>query len=81
MDSLDKKDKYRVFLGGNHPPLIKIESNANSFIPFLTSHFSEIYVVDPRYYDEDLNHIIEDEGIDNLLILYNVKTFFLNKMM
>ena len=60
MDSLDKKDKYTVFLGGNHP-LIKIESNANttdkllilkdsyanSFIPFLTSHFSKIYVVDP----------------------------------
>ncbi|MCF6461322.1 hypothetical protein C3E88_09675 [Clostridium sp. Cult3] len=89
MDSFNKKDKYTVFLGGNHP-LIKIESSANttdkllilkdsyanSFIPFLTSHFSEIYVVDPRYYDEDLVDLMKDEGIDNLLILYNVKTFF-----
>ncbi len=74
MDSLDKRINIGCFRW--EPSLIKIESNANSFIPFLTSHFSEIYVVDPRYYDEDLNHIIEDEGIDNLLILYNVKTFF-----
>ena len=89
MDSLDKKDKYAVFLGGNHS-LIKISTNvcqgerlliikdsyANSFIPFLTGHFSEIYVVDLRYYDEDLINLVEDEKIDNLLILYNVKTFF-----
>ena len=88
-ESLDKKDKYTVFLGGNHP-IIKIKTNidngkklliikdsyANSFIPFLTGHFSEIYVVDPRYYDEDLTTLVEDEEIDNLLILYNVKTFF-----
>lgn len=89
MENLDKKDKYTVFLGGNHP-IIKIktkfndekklliikDSYANCFIPFLTGHFSEIYVVDPRYYDGDLNSLVEDEKIDNLLILYNVKTFF-----
>ena len=89
MESLDKKDKYTVFLGGNHP-IIKIktkfndekklliikDSYANCFIPFLTGHFSEIYVVDPRYYDGDLNSLVEDKEIDNLLILCNVKTFF-----
>lgn len=88
MESLDKKDKYTVFLGGNHP-LIKINTNidngkklliikdsyANSFISFLTGHFSEIYVVDPRYYDKDLKTLVEDNKIDNLLIMYNVKTF------
>ena len=89
MESLDKKDKYTVFLGGNYP-LIKIGTNidngeklliikdsyANSFIPFLTGHFSEIYVVDPRYYDEDLITLVKDKSIDNILIIYNVKTFF-----
>ncbi len=89
MDSLNEKDKYTVFLGGNYP-LIKISTNidnkeklliikdsyANSFIPFLTGHFSEIYVVDPRYYDEDLTTLMKDKSIDNILIIYNVKTFF-----
>ena len=89
MDSLNKKDKYTVFLGGNYP-LIKIGTNidngeklliikdsyANSFIPFLTGHFSEIYIVDPRYCDEDLTNLVKNEVIDNILIIYNVKTFF-----
>lgn len=88
MDNLNKKDKYMVFLGGNHS-LIKIETNienkekllivkdsyANSFIPFLTGHFSEIYVVDPRYYRGDLESLMEDDRIDNLLIIYNINTF------
>lgn len=91
MESLKKKDKYTVFLGGNQP-LIKISSNAgkgkkllllkdsyaNSLIPFLTGHFTEIYVVDPRYYDKDIKLLIEEENIDNLLILYNIKTFLTN---
>ncbi len=89
MDSLNKKDKYMVFLGGNHP-FIRIKTNidngkkllivkdsyANSLIPFLTGHFSEIYVVDPRYYDKDLKVLVEDEDIQDILILYNVNTFF-----
>lgn len=85
---LNKKDKYTIFLGGNHP-LIKISSNvnekkllivkdsyANSLIPFLTDHFGQIYVVDLRYFDEDLSSLIEKENIGDVLILFNVKTFF-----
>lgn len=89
MENLNKKDKYTVFLGGNYP-LIKVSSKvdsdekllilkdsyANSLIPFLTGHFSEIYIVDPRYYDKDIEILIKENNIDNLLILYNVKTFF-----
>lgn len=87
-NSLNKKDKYTIFLGGNHP-LIKISSNANekkllivkdsyanSLIPFLTDHFGQIYVVDLRYFDEDLSSLIEKENIGDVLILFNVKTFF-----
>ena len=88
MKNLDKKDKYTVFLDSNHP-YIKIKTNfkedkklliikdsfANSFIPFLTGHFSEIHVIDPRYYIEDMVDLIKRENIDNILILYSVDTF------
>lgn len=89
MENLSGKDKYAVFLNGNHG-LVKITSDqaegkkllvvkdsyANSLIPFLTKHFSEICVVDPRYYDGDLSALIRDQGIQDLLILYNINTFF-----
>lgn len=89
MDNISKKDKYTVFFDGNHP-LVKIstgidnrkkllilkDSYANSFVPFLTEHFSEIYMIDLRFYNEDLSTLIQDNNIDNVLILYNVNTFF-----
>ncbi|WP_097677443.1 DHHW family protein [Anaerosalibacter sp. Marseille-P3206] len=88
MDNLNKKDKYTVFLNGNHP-VLKISTNvnngktllvikdsyANSFIPFLTEHFSEIYMVDLRYYNEDLSDFMRDKNIEDVLLLYNVKSF------
>lgn len=87
--SLDSKDKYSVFLGGNHS-IVKIDtkisnnknllvikdSYANCFIPFLTSHFSSIIVVDLRYYAEDINTLIKDYNVTDVLMLYNVNTFF-----
>lgn len=52
------------------------DSYANSLIPFLTGHFSEIYVVDLRYYDGDLLALIREREIDDMLVLYNINTFF-----
>ena len=88
MDCLNKKDKYTVFLGGNHS-LVKITSNAsnkkkllvvkdsyaNSFIPFLTGHYSEIYVVDLRYYNEDLKDLVNKNKINDILFLYSAGNF------
>lgn len=88
-DMLEKKDKYSVFLDNNHS-LIKIsiknntnnkliitkDSYANCLIPFLLNHFSEIYVVDLRYYTDDIKELIKKNNIHNMLMLYNVKTFF-----
>lgn len=85
---LDKKDKYNVFTGGNHP-LINIktlgdpnnklliikDSYANCFLPFLTSHYGEINVVDLRYFYDDLNTLIENKEITDILFLYNANTF------
>ena len=85
---LDKKDKYCVFSGGNHA-LINIktlgdpnkklliikDSYANCFLPFLTSHYGEINVVDLRYYYDDLDKLIENKEITDVLFLYNANTF------
>lgn len=89
MDNINKKDKYTVFLDGNHS-LIKIttgieegkkllivkDSYANCFIPFLALHFSEIYVVDLRYYTDSLMALIENNQIKDMILLYNSITFF-----
>ncbi|CAH0438788.1 Conserved hypothetical protein [Clostridium neonatale] len=85
---LDGKEKYEVFTDGNHP-LINIrtdgdykkkllvikDSYANSFIPFLTTHYGEIDVVDLRYYVDNLDYLIENDGITDVLFLFNVNTF------
>lgn len=87
--ALDVKDKYTVFFGGNHP-MVKIktaaksdkklliikDSYANCLVPFFTAHFSDIIMVDLRYYGEDVSSIIKDYSITDMLILYNVNTFF-----
>ncbi|MBU5437783.1 hypothetical protein KQI42_07175 [Tissierella sp. MSJ-40] len=89
MDNLNKKDKYTIFFGGNHP-LIKINKNisngrkllvikdsyANNLIPFLMGHFNEIYVMDLRYYNDNLSGFLKKQEIDDILILYNEKSFF-----
>lgn len=88
-EALDQKDNYEVFLKGNHP-LVKIktdaknnksllifkDSYANSFIPFLVKDFSKIIVVDPRYYYEDIDKLMQQENINEVLYLYNANTFF-----
>ncbi len=88
-EALEKKDNYEVFLKGNHP-LVKIktsakndktllifkDSYANSFIPFLINDFSKIIVVDPRYYYEDIDKLMEQENVNEVLYLYNANTFF-----
>lgn len=89
MENIKKKDKYTIFFNGNHP-LIKIQTDntngkkllvvkdsyANSLVPFLLPHFSEIYIVDLRYYTDNINMLIQKNKINDMLILYNGNTFF-----
>ena len=89
VDSLDTKDAYTVFGGSNHPMytvrtpldtdrhllLIK-DSYANSMVPFLSQCFSEIVVVDPRYFYDNIQDIISSESVTDVLFLYNANTFF-----
>lgn len=88
-DKLKERDKYGMFLNGNHA-LLKIEtpseanksimilkdSYANCLIPFLTDYYRKIIVVDPRYYYENLDELMAVEDITEVMILMNANSFF-----
>ena len=85
---LSKKDKYSMFLGGQQPLgvvktgntdkpklLLIRDSYSDSLVPFLTPHFSEIHLIDLRYYKLSPSQYIADNGIDQALVLYSVPNF------
>lgn len=85
---LEKKDKYSMFMGGNCPMhvietgnedkpslLILRDSYMDSLIPFLLDDFSEIHVLDLRYYRASLKAYIEQNNFDNVLVCYSVSNF------
>jgi hypothetical protein len=87
-EHLQKKDKYAVFLDGNHP-LIRIkaqndtgrkllvvkDSYANTLVPFLANHYEEIHMIDLRHYNAPLAPYIEQYGLSEILFLYNSLSF------
>ena len=85
---LEKKDKYSMFMGGNCPMhvietgnedkpslLILRDSYMDSLIPFLLDDFSEIHVLDLRYYRASLKAYIEQNDFDNVLVCCSVSNF------
>ena len=89
VEKLEQKDKYQVFLGGNHP-IVEIttaagtgkklllfkDSYANSFVQLLYPYYDEIIMVDPRYYYEDPVKMMELKGITDVLFLYSGNILF-----
>lgn len=87
-DSLSTKDKYTVFLNGNNA-LVQITSEnkngrkllvikdsfSHCFVPFLADHYEEVYMVDFRYFRIGISEYMEQEGITDVLVLYNVINF------
>lgn len=86
--ALDGKDKYQVFFGGNHAMvdisttndkgrrlLIFKDSYANCFVPFLLPYYTEIVMIDPRYYYDNVQTLMNNKGITDVLFLYNMDTF------
>ncbi len=86
-ECLDTRDQYAVFLGGNFPEvrietteangrtlLVLKDSYANCLIPLLTMGYQKLVVVDPRYFTGDLEVLMEAEGVNEILILYNAQT-------
>lgn len=55
--------------------LVIKDSYANSMIPYLTYHYGVIFVVDLRFYKEDILNLIKEETIEDVWILYNFDTF------
>lgn len=59
----------------NHKSLLIIrDSYANCFVPYLTSDYEKITLVDPRHYNGSIRALM-DEGYTDVLILYNLPNF------
>ncbi|MGI5936245.1 MAG: DHHW family protein [Oscillospiraceae bacterium] len=85
---LEKKDKYSFFLGDN-TPLLQIttdnedapslliirDSYMDSLTPFLLENFSQLHIVDLRYYKTSLADYIKSHDIDNILVCYSVVNY------
>ena len=85
---LQVKDKYSYFLSGNNPItkikgssseeaagkriLVVKDSFAHCFIPFMLEDYEEIIAVDLRYYRADLTALAQENGVTEVLFLYNV---------
>lgn len=87
-ENLTKKDQYTYYLNGNHPLvtirtgheslpklLIIRDSYANIFSTTLLEDFSEITLVDLRYYRLPVSELITSQSIDQLLFLYSTKNY------
>ena len=81
-------NKYLCFIGGDTPvciietavkdgPVCMVvkESYGNAFVPFLTSHYSKIVVIDPRQFNQsdmpslDITKFGAEQGVDDLIII------------
>lgn len=90
LSKVDVFDKYGLFLYGNFgKSVIKTgtvtdkeiivfkDSYANCFIPYLTTDYAKITVVDLRYYGESVQELLESNEKAEILLLYNFD--FLNE--
>ena len=84
----DRKDKYTVYLGGNHgivtlsggvkngrTVLVVKDSFANCYAPLLTSSFETVVMVDPRYFTGSLQGVINRYSPDEMLYLFEMSSF------
>ena len=90
---LAKKDKYSAFLGGNQPLcvirnenvpdggklLLVRDSYSDALAPFLAQRFSEVHLMDLRYYRMPAARYAAENGIDDIVVLYSVPNFLTDK--
>lgn len=85
---LTVKDKYSSFLGGNQPLcvirnehadggklMVIRDSYTDSVAPFLAQHFSEVHLLDLRQYRASMAKYANENGIDEILVMYSVPNF------
>lgn len=85
-ENFQEKDQYTAFFGGNYG-LVRIEneaarssekllilkdSYANILVPFLIEEYSEIVMVDLRYYSGSVKTLAVEEAVDRVLAVYNL---------
>lgn len=88
LDYLSVKDKYALFLGGNQPfcqihnpaapegsVLIVRDSYLDAQAPFLAQHFSDLYLIDLRYYHASVAEAAAQYGVDAIVVSYGVNNF------
>lgn len=88
-ERLSELDKYPVWLDGNHP-LITIENSspqaegslliirdsfASCFAGFAAAGYEKVTLVDLRYYKLPVSQLCEEEGFDDILIMYYLGNF------
>lgn len=89
-EHLSTKDKYSVFLDGNHSVvdiktvgghtdgdtlLIIKDSYAHCFVPFVANHYARTVVIDLRYLKMPISQVLETYQVTDILVLYNVAHF------
>ena len=85
---LEKKDKYSAFLGGNQPLcvlrnpaaeggrlLLVRDSYSDALAPFLAQRFSEVHLLDLRYYRASAAQYAEENNIGQIALVYSVPNF------
>ncbi len=86
-EHLKNKDKYPVFLDGNHSYvhihnprsyggnlLVIRDSYAQNMAPFLSHNYRNIYMIDTRYYRNSAKKLINEKNINKILYLYGLDT-------
>ena len=77
---------YSTFIGGDNPYtyitnetvqngrkcLVVKESFGNALVPFIVSHYSEVHVIDYRYWNGALSDFIASKGIDDVVFVNNI---------
>ena len=87
-EALEQKDHYTLFFGGNYSRvditttadtgrnlLVFKDSYANCMMQFLYPHFDHITMIDPRYYYDNVEMVLNSQAITDVLYLYNADTF------
>ncbi len=83
---LEGSDKYAVFLNSNQAQtvvrgtgsgklLIVKDSYANTFAQFVVDEYAEVHLIDPRFYRGSISDYAVENGIDEVLAVYNIPNF------
>ena len=54
--------------------LVIKESSANAFVPFLTEHYGNIIVIDPRHAMPDVKKIVKEKEVDDIILFATAST-------